>query len=85
MTTGRFSAAAASDSSRFDGEVSTQLDALNSTPGEREDAQKRLKQLIRRMRIQIWAGTIAGFIIALAIGAAFIAVVSRLLRGVSLS
>ena len=35
----------------------------------------RVKQIIRRMRIHIWAGTLIGFAIALAIGAAFIAVV----------
>ena len=35
-----------------------------------------VKQIVRRMRIQIWAGTLAGFVLALAIGAAFIAVVS---------
>ncbi|WVR04857.1 hypothetical protein IAU60_001869 [Kwoniella sp. DSM 27419] len=34
----------------------------------------RRRKLIRRMRIQIWAGTITGFLMALAIGAAFIAV-----------
>lgn len=33
------------------------------------------KTLIKRMRIQIWAGTLAGFFVALCIGAAFIAVV----------
>jgi high-affinity iron transporter len=43
---------------------------------EKDDAKAR-HNLIKRMRIQIWAGTLAGFIIALAIGGAFIAVVSR--------
>jgi hypothetical protein len=31
--------------------------------------------LIKRMRIQIWAGTLIGFFISLCIGAAFIVVV----------
>lgn len=34
----------------------------------------RVKRIIKRMRIQIWAGTFVGFFIALCIGAAFIAV-----------
>lgn len=42
----------------------------------RDDRQTQTQKLVRRMRLQIWAGTISGFIIALAIGAAFIAVVS---------
>jgi len=48
------------------------------TPTEQvEDEQTvKIRKLIRRMRLQIWAGTISGFIVALAIGAAFIAVVS---------
>ncbi|KAJ9107945.1 hypothetical protein QFC19_002688 [Naganishia cerealis] len=36
----------------------------------------KLKRIIRRMRIQIWAGTLVGFLVSLCIGAAFIAVVS---------
>lgn len=45
--------------------------------GERSPEENlRLKKLVRRMRIQVWAGAGAGFLIALAIGAAFIAVVS---------
>ncbi|GFZ45102.1 Plasma membrane iron permease [Saitozyma sp. JCM 24511] len=39
-----------------------------------DETSKRVRKLVRRMRIQIWAGTISGFIIALSIGAAFIAV-----------
>lgn len=38
------------------------------------DKERRAK-LVKRMRIQIWAGTAVGFFIALCIGAAFIAVV----------
>ena len=41
---------------------------------EKDDLDTR-KTIIRRMRIQIWAGTLSGFFIALCIGAAFIAVV----------
>lgn len=37
---------------------------------------KRVKGIIKRMRIQIWAGAGCGFLIAACIGAAFIAVVS---------
>jgi high-affinity iron transporter len=39
-----------------------------------EDAERRVKRFIRRMRIQIFAGSFVGFFIALAVGAAFIAV-----------
>ncbi|EIW73487.1 hypothetical protein TREMEDRAFT_42374 [Tremella mesenterica DSM 1558] len=38
------------------------------------DDEARVKGIVRRMRIQIWAGVLVGFFIALAIGAAFIAV-----------
>lgn len=41
---------------------------------EVDEASK--KRLVRRMRLQIWAGALAGLFIALCIGAAFIAVVS---------
>ncbi|WVQ82537.1 hypothetical protein IAT38_004666 [Cryptococcus sp. DSM 104549] len=41
--------------------------------GQLTDKERRAK-LIKRMRIQIWAGTAVGFVIALCIGAAFIAV-----------
>lgn len=34
----------------------------------------RVHRILKRMRIQIWAGTLTGFFISLAIGAAFIAV-----------
>lgn len=52
-------------------------------PGERVDEavgpedgvhNLRVKKIIKRMRVQIWAGTLTGFFIALCIGAAFIAV-----------
>lgn len=36
----------------------------------------QVQKLLKRMRIQIWAGALTGFLVALAIGAAFIAVVS---------
>lgn len=39
---------------------------------EKSEADK--KRLVRRMRLQIWAGAVTGFLIALCIGAAFIAV-----------
>jgi high-affinity iron transporter len=43
---------------------------------EAVESAKRIQRLVRRMRIQIWAGTIIGFVLALGIGAAFIVVVS---------
>lgn len=43
--------------------------------GNIETDKERQAKLVRRMRIQIWAGTGAGFFISLCIGAAFIAVV----------
>jgi high-affinity iron transporter len=46
-----------------------------STDQDMADLDNR-NTIIKRMRIQIWAGTIAGFLVALCIGAAFIAVVS---------
>ncbi|OXC70926.1 hypothetical protein AYX13_00343 [Cryptococcus neoformans] len=39
-----------------------------------EEEIKKTKRILRRMRIQIWAGTLTGFVIAVAVGAAFIAV-----------
>ncbi|ORY28144.1 iron permease FTR1/Fip1/EfeU [Naematelia encephala] len=68
MTTGRLSV---DDATQED--TSTALDTTDSN-AQLDEKRTRTAQLIRRMRIQIWAGTIAGFIIALAIGAAFIAV-----------
>lgn len=44
--------------------------------GEGEDQATRRNRLVRRMKLQIWAGAGAGLFIALCIGAAFIAVVS---------
>ncbi|GMK57510.1 hypothetical protein CspeluHIS016_0403440 [Cutaneotrichosporon spelunceum] len=35
---------------------------------------EKVRKILKRMRAQIWAGTIAGFVISLCIGAAFIAV-----------
>jgi high-affinity iron transporter len=50
---------------------------LENEQGGNRDVNKieQTRKLVRRMRWQIWAGTITGFVIALAIGAAFIAVV----------
>ncbi|KAI9634956.1 iron permease FTR1/Fip1/EfeU [Dioszegia hungarica] len=67
--------------SRGTGEDAALLEA-SSIDGEddgEEDAQtieerQRLAGVIRRMKLQIWAGMISGLIIATAIGAAFIAV-----------
>ncbi|KIS01625.1 high-affinity iron transporter [Cryptococcus deuterogattii 2001/935-1] len=38
-----------------------------------EEEIKKTKRILRRMRIQIWAGTLTGFVIAVAVGSAFIA------------
>ena len=75
MTTGRLDSSTASP---HHAESSTLIDGplAQSTLQEKdEQAQLRIKALLKRMRIQIWAGTIAGFIVALSIGGAFIAVV----------
>ena len=56
--------------------TTTGLTSFSNGEAEAEDETKRRKNLVKRMRIQIWAGTLTGFGIALAIGAAFIAVVS---------
>lgn len=44
------------------------------------DQEERTRRLIARMKIQVWAGTGVGLLIATAIGAAFIAVVSIISR-----
>lgn len=44
---------------------------------EYDDKEMQIKKLLKRMRIQIWAGALGGFLLALAIGAAFIAVVRQ--------
>ncbi|GAA5914293.1 hypothetical protein JCM5296_007236 [Sporobolomyces johnsonii] len=51
-----------------DKSADTALDALDRL----DDTEK--KRIIRRMRVQIWAGALVGLLIALCIGAAFIAV-----------
>lgn len=56
---------------------SGRLDPNDTSEHINDDAHKdRVKKLVKRMRMQIWAGTFAGFFISLCIGAAFIAVVS---------
>lgn len=69
MTTGK---AVGTDS------TSSQLDSHHVLENDQSSGEnskvEQTRKLVRRMRWQIWAGTIAGFIIALAIGAAFIAV-----------
>jgi len=68
MTTGR-------RSQPTDSQESTQVDLQHGVTVDEEE-RKRTAKLLRRMRIQIWAGTLTGFFLALCIGAAFIAVVS---------
>jgi len=68
MTTGR-------RSQPTDSQESTQADLQHGATLDEEE-RKRTAKLLKRMRLQIWAGTLAGFFLALCIGAAFIAVVS---------
>jgi high-affinity iron transporter len=68
MTTGR-------RSQPTDSQESTQADLQHGATVDEEE-RKRIAKLLKRMRLQIWAGTLAGFFLALCIGAAFIAVVS---------
>ncbi|ORX37335.1 iron permease FTR1/Fip1/EfeU [Kockovaella imperatae] len=58
---------------RLDGS-SPSPSSTGSGSAESLDDIKRTQKLIKRMRIQIWAGTLTGFFIALSIGAGFIAV-----------
>jgi high-affinity iron transporter len=67
MTTGR-------RSQPIDSQESTQADLQHGATVDEEE-RKRTAKLLRRMRLQIWAGTLTGFFLALCIGAAFIAVV----------
>jgi hypothetical protein len=48
-------------------------------PLEGAEAEERMNKLVKRMKIQIWAGMGSGMLIASGIGAAFIAVVRPLL------
>nr|XP_031857478.1 uncharacterized protein CI109_007097 [Kwoniella shandongensis]KAA5524550.1 hypothetical protein CI109_007097 [Kwoniella shandongensis] len=65
------------------GHTATSSDSLTETEdgqegtvntGTSDQAKADRAKLIKRMRVQIWAGTATGFLIALGIGAAFIAV-----------
>jgi hypothetical protein len=47
-------------------------------PLEGAEAEERMNKLVKRMKIQIWAGMGSGMLIASGIGAAFIAVVRLL-------
>ncbi|KAI0070989.1 Ftr1 protein [Panus rudis PR-1116 ss-1] len=69
----RVAAASATTPTEEKREGSEEL-ALQPDLPSQEDEQLRAKRLIRKMRIQIFAGSIVGLFIALAIGAAFIAV-----------
>lgn len=68
MTTGTLETSSAS--SDGNGEANQRDE---SSPADKEI---QVRKLLKRMRLQIWAGALAGFLLALAIGAAFIAVVS---------
>lgn len=72
MTTGKAVDTDSTLTSQLDSHHVLEDDQTNNRDVNRVE---QTRKLVRRMRWQIWAGTIAGFIIALAIGAAFIAVV----------
>lgn len=57
-------------------------ESIDSATNPEDDGahNTRVKKIVKRMRIQIWAGTLAGFFISLCIGAAFIAVFYTTLR-----
>jgi len=74
MITGNITAPRRADSPSASSNGETPSDNVTT---EKDDLDTR-KTIIKRMRIQIWAGTLLGFFIALCIGAAFIAVVCRL-------
>lgn len=72
MKTGTF----ASSADSTDGHSNVNATSEEEHPEESNTQNEvRVNQIIRRMRIHIWTGTLIGFAIALAIGAAFIAVV----------
>ncbi len=76
MTSGRLNVASDTTTTTLvDGNLST---PIHEDAGSADDIA-RVKRIVRRMRMQIWAGAFSGFIVALSIGAAFIAVVSHLL------
>ncbi|WWC59749.1 uncharacterized protein I303_102311 [Kwoniella dejecticola CBS 10117] len=56
------------------GKLSSSIPSIDDVNAGPDDITNRRRNLIKRMRIQIWAGTATGFLLALAIGAAFIAV-----------
>lgn len=78
MTSGRLGGGKDTSSS------ATSTSATAVTQNEKQDGDddsssasldaSRTRKIVKRMRIQIWAGTLIGFFIALCIGAAFIAV-----------
>ena len=89
MTTGKLSTAS-SINNQTHGEIDSNRDQeysetnpllrrdevrSESGPLESVEAEERLKRLVQRMKIQIWAGMGVGMLIASGIGAAFIAVV----------
>jgi high-affinity iron transporter len=76
MTTGKLSPSSIPSTQRHETHSLLEGQDPNIRAQEKDEENRvRIAKLIKRMRIQIWAGTIGGFIIALAIGAAFIAVV----------
>lgn len=68
MTTGQLESSTAPSSSD---EAATETDSPSESKRETE-----IRKVLKRMRLQIWAGALGGFCLALVIGAAFIAVVS---------
>jgi high-affinity iron transporter len=65
---------------RLSGDSDSELTARptigeHGTHGMTEDERDQVRILVRRMKTQIWAGTLAGLAVATAIGAAFIVIV----------
>jgi high-affinity iron transporter len=90
MTTGRLATATDANSNHgnadiTDGDRDREYNETNpllrrdvrveTGPLEGVEAEERMKRLISRMKIQIWAGMGSGLLIATGIGAAFIAIV----------
>jgi high-affinity iron transporter len=90
MTTGRLATATDTNSNHGNADITDgdrdreynetnpllQRDVRAETgPLEGVEAEERMKRLISRMKIQIWAGMGSGLLIATGIGAAFIAIV----------
>lgn len=69
MTTGQLDSSTAQA-------ISNEASGGSDSPGDAK-RETEIRKVLKRMRLQIWAGALSGFCLALIIGAAFIAVVSQ--------